>query len=61
MDALDYIRLYIVTACEGVAVALCFAIVIAFCALGCDVRKDYTSHNVKGFRASSVSQLSSHE
>lgn len=59
MDSVDMIRAYVVALCEGVAVALCIAVVIALCAIGCDARKDYSSHNVKGFRASNVSRLSS--
>lgn len=51
----------VVTLAEALAVGLSIAVVICFCAVGCMMNKhdSYTSHNVKGIRASSVSHLSS--
>jgi hypothetical protein len=53
------VRLYLETLRDAVCIALSIGIVIAFAAVGCAMNKrdSYTSHNVKGFRASSVSRV----
>lgn len=54
------IRTYLIVAGEAVCIALSISVVILFCAVGCMMNKRdaYTAHNVHGFRAPIVSQVS---
>ena len=49
------VRAYISALFDAVCIALSIGLVIALAAIGCDVRRNgISSHDVKGFRASSA-------